>query len=115
MPPNAPLVAPILLPSGSIHFAAIKPSGTAQDAINVLLGTLEVKEDVLGDLATSYVDEGGWGLQKVIKHDVGKAWEDDELKALDFSRSSIDSFRTCKLSCYTLQAFYPGTPSLHHY
>ncbi|KAG8923688.1 hypothetical protein FRC01_012479, partial [Tulasnella sp. 417] len=84
MPPNAPLVAPILLPNGSIHFAAIKSNGTAQDAINVLLETPEVKEEVLGDLASSYVDEGGWGLQKVIKHDVGKAWEDEELKALDF-------------------------------
>ncbi|KAG9048580.1 hypothetical protein FS837_012435, partial [Tulasnella sp. UAMH 9824] len=110
MPPNAPLVAPILLPNGSIHFAAIKPNGTAQDAINVLLETPEVKEDVLGDLASSYVDEGGWGLQKVIKHDVGKAWEDNELKALDFSILPATT-----VLAPLLKAASPTTPSLHRH
>ncbi|KAG8953015.1 hypothetical protein FRC00_006501, partial [Tulasnella sp. 408] len=110
MPPNAPLVAPILLPNGSIHFAAIKPNGTAQDAINVLLETPEVREDVLGDLASSYVDEGGWGLQKVIKHDVGKAWEEDELKALDFS-----ILPGTTVLAPLLKAAAPTTPSLHRH
>lgn len=114
MPPNAPLVAPILLPNGSIHFAAIKPNGTAQDAINVLLETPEVKEDVLGDLASSYVDEGGWGLQKVIKHDVGKAWEEDELKALDFSKSQLQLLLFGLLSL-CMQAFYLAPLSLPLY
>lgn len=82
MAPNAPLVAPILLPNGSIHFAAIKHEGTAQDVITALLETSEVKDEVLDDLAPGYVDAGGWGLQKVVKNEAGRAWEDTEIENL---------------------------------
>lgn len=81
--PTAPLVAPILLPNNSLHFAAIKHDGTAQDAIKALTDMPEVKEEILGDLTSGYVDVGGWALQKVIKHDAGKGWDETELNQLD--------------------------------
>lgn len=82
MPPKPPLVAPILLPTNTIQFAAIRPDGTAQDVINVLMKNGEVKEEVLGDLEAGYVDAGGWALQRVVKYDPGKPWEEDELERL---------------------------------
>lgn len=80
--PTAPLVAPILLPTNSIHFAAIKPDGTVQDVIKALTDLPEVREEILGDLSSGYVDASGWGLQKVVKNDPGRAWEDEELHSL---------------------------------
>lgn len=94
MAPTAPLVAPILLPSGSLHFAAIKPDGTAQDVISALINLPEVREDVLGDLGAGYVDATGWALQKVLKSSSGKPWEDEELQEIDTSAHGA-------LSCIT--------------
>lgn len=79
MPPKAPLVAPILLPTCTLQFAAIKPDGSAQDVVDVLLKNPEVKEEILGDLVS---DDGSWALQRVVKNDPGKAWEEDELRML---------------------------------
>ncbi len=82
MPPTAPLVAPILLPNGSLHFAVIKQDGSALDAINTLIAMPEVREEVLGDLAPGYVDSSGWALQTVLKNEAGRTWEDEELQAI---------------------------------
>lgn len=72
-------MAPILLPTSTLQFAAIKPEGTAQDVIDVLLKNPEVKEELLGDLVS---ETGSWALQRVVKNEPGKPWEEDELRAL---------------------------------
>lgn len=127
MPSNAPLVAPILLPNNSFHFAAIKSDGTVQDVINVLVADAEVREDILGDLLPGYVDTGGWGLQKAMKNEPGKTWEDEELKLLDFGEWRHLELSSCgsdsiegllpgdTLIAPLLKTSAPQRPSLHRH
>lgn len=72
-----PLVVPTILTTGSLHFAEVKPDGTAQDVINALVALDEVKQEVLDDL-----EDYGWALQRIRLEASGRAWEEEELEAL---------------------------------
>ena len=71
------LIIPIVVTTGSLHFAAIKPDGIAQDVINVLTQLDEVVSGILGDLQAD-----GWALQKIRREQNGRQWEEEELEAL---------------------------------
>ncbi|TFY78768.1 hypothetical protein EWM64_g5245 [Hericium alpestre] len=75
--PDDVLIVPIILPTGSLHFASIRPDGTVQDAIDSLTSVDEVIEDVVGDL-----DPSGWCLQTIRQEESGRQWEDEDLEAL---------------------------------
>ncbi|KAG8880257.1 hypothetical protein FRB97_000969 [Tulasnella sp. 331] len=109
MPPKAPLVAPILLPSSTLQFAAVKPEGTAQDVIDVLLKNPEVKEEILGDLVS---EAGCWALQRVVKNDPSKAWEEEELQVL---RDDLELLDMMTPVAPFLKSAAPSTPSLHRH
>lgn len=74
---NNSLVIPIIIPTGSLHFAAIKPDGVVQDVINALLSLDEVVSEVVGDLVAD-----SWALQQIRREHNGRQWEEDELEAL---------------------------------
>lgn len=83
--PNDALIAPVLIPTGSLHFASISQDATARDLIDSLTQSAEVTEDVLGGL-----QDHGWDLQKVRKEQSGRPWEESELEALgDGKRSGL--------------------------
>jgi hypothetical protein len=71
------LIVPIVIPTGSLHFAAIKPNGVIQDVINVLTQLEEVVSEVLGGLKAD-----GWAVQKIRKENNGRQWEEEDLEAL---------------------------------
>ena len=75
--PDDILIVPVVLPSGSLHFASIQQDGTVSDVINSLISLDEVKSDILGDLAPH-----GWAIQLVRKESPGRQWEEDELESL---------------------------------
>lgn len=71
------LVVPVILVTGSLHFAEIRKDGKVQDVINFLLETEGAKAEILEDLK-----ESGWALQKIRVEQSGRTWEEDELMAL---------------------------------
>ena len=75
----APLVAPVLSPSGTVHFVSVREDATVGDALNALSQMEDVKEDILGHLPEG---EHGWALQTVLKSESGRQWEEDELENL---------------------------------
>ena len=80
--PESSLVVPVVVPTGSLHFATIKPDGTVQDVIDVLLVQPEVTSEVLGDL-----DDAGWALQKIRIENSGRRWEEEDLERLGDGQS----------------------------
>jgi len=86
MPPP-PLVAPTVLPSGTLHFAAVKQDALVKDVIQVLLDTPDVKEEVLGDLIGE--NKSAWALQRVTKNEQGRIWDDSELANLGNGSSTF--------------------------
>lgn len=76
MPDNS-LIIPIVVPTGSLHFAAINPDGVVQDVINALIQLDEVVSEVLGDLVAD-----NWALQQIRREFNGRQWEEEELEAL---------------------------------
>lgn len=75
---DVPLIAPVITPCGTVHFASVPQDATAEDVIHALLDEEGVKEEVLGDLT-----DQGWDLQVVRQEPSGRIWEEDELKNLD--------------------------------
>ena len=72
-----PLIVPVLLVTGSLHFAEIQTDGKAQDVVDVLLREEGIKAEILGDL-----EESGWVLQRIRIEPAGRPWEEDELMYL---------------------------------
>ncbi|CAK5262775.1 unnamed protein product [Mycena citricolor] len=77
--PAQSLIVPTILPTGTLHFAEVEHSATAQDVINALLLVADLKSEILGD-----VEEGdaGWALQTIRVERPGRPWEEVELEAL---------------------------------
>ncbi|KAJ3532310.1 hypothetical protein NM688_g7443 [Phlebia brevispora] len=71
------LIVPVVLSSGSLHFANILRDGTVEDVVENLVVDREVVEGILGDLSPY-----GWALQRVRREHNGRQWEEDELEAL---------------------------------
>jgi len=71
------LIVPVVVPTGSLHFATIKPDGTVQDVIDTLLTQPEVTAEVLGNL-----DDAGWALQRIRIEKNGRQWEEEDLEKL---------------------------------
>lgn len=75
---SQPLIVPIQLVTGSLHFAELlSEEGTAQDVIDHLSKSEEVRRDILGDL-----EDQGWALQRIREERSGRPWEEDELVGL---------------------------------
>jgi diaphanous 1 len=72
-----PLIVPVLLVTGTLHFAEIQTDGKAQDVVDVLLREEGIKAETLGDL-----EESEWALQRVRVEEAGRPWEEDELMSL---------------------------------
>jgi hypothetical protein len=85
--PDNPLIVPVVVPTGSLHFATVQPDASAQDVINALLAQPEVTTEVLGGL-----DDAGWALQKIRIERSGKQWEEEDLEKLGDGKSR--SFRS---------------------
>jgi diaphanous 1 len=75
--PEASLIVPTVLASGSQHFAEVRSDGTVQDVINFLIALEEVKSDILGEL-----QEQGWALQRIQVQERRQQWG-RELKAFE--------------------------------
>ena len=71
------LIVPVVLPSGTLHFATISPNGTVQDVVETLISDDKVTSEILGDLQPY-----GWALQSIRRERSGRQWEEDELEAL---------------------------------
>ena len=83
------LIVPVVLPSGSLHFATISRDGTVQDVVENLVSNFEITAEILGDLPPY-----GWALQKIRREHNGRQWEEEELEALgNGARSLIVSCR----------------------
>lgn len=76
-----PLIVPVILTSGSLHFAAIKPDGLVQDVIDALVQLDEVVPEILGGLEAET-----WALQRIRKEHNGRQWEEEELEGLGDGR-----------------------------
>lgn len=75
--PNDALIVPMLLPSGSLHFATVGPSATVQDVTDTLLQDPDISREVLDDL-----EDYGWALQKIRRESNGRQWAEEELEEL---------------------------------
>lgn len=71
------LIVPVVLPSGSLHFATISRDGTVQDVVESLVVNDELISEILGDLQPY-----GWALQRIRREHNGRQWEEEELEAL---------------------------------
>ena len=77
MSDNNSLIVPVLLVTGSLHFAEIRKGGKVRDVIEVLLRVEGIKEEILEDL-----EESGWALQRIRVEQTGRPWEANELMIL---------------------------------
>lgn len=75
--PESSLVVPVVVPTGSLHFATTRPDGVVQDVIDALLAQPEVTSEVLGDL-----NGAGWALQRIRIEKSRRQWEEEELESL---------------------------------
>lgn len=75
--PESSLIVPVVVPTGSLHFATVKPDGIVQDVIDALLAQPEAAAEVLGGL-----DDAGWALQKIRIEKSGRQWEEEDLERL---------------------------------
>ena len=71
------LIVPVVLTTGSLRFAEVQEDATAQDVLNCLVASDEVRTEVIGDL-----DDQGWALQKIRAEQNGRKWDEAELEAL---------------------------------
>jgi diaphanous 1 len=75
--PEASLIVPTTLPSGSLHFAQVNTNGTVKDVIDALLALPDATSEILGEL------EGhGWALQHIRAEQTGRIWEEHDLESL---------------------------------
>lgn len=83
---SQPLIVPVQLVTGSLHFAEIpSDEGKVQDVIERLTKIEEVKREVLGEAQD--LEDRGWALQKIREERSGRPWEEDELMALGDGQS----------------------------
>jgi len=80
--PESSLIVPVVVPTGSLHFATIKPDGIVQDIVDALLAQSEVTSEVLGGLY-----DAGWALQKICIEKSGRQWEEEDLERLSDCKS----------------------------
>ena len=80
--PEGSLIVPVVVPTGSLHFATIKPDGIVQDVIDALLAQPEVALEVLGGL-----DGTDWALLKIRVEKSGRQWEEEDLEKLGDGQS----------------------------
>jgi len=80
--PESSLIVPVAVPTGSLHFATIKPDGIVQDVVDALLAQSEVTSEVLDGL-----DDAGWALQKIRIEKSGRQWEEEDLESLSDGQS----------------------------
>lgn len=71
------LIVPVIVPSGSLHFATISSSGTIQNVQDYFITNEEVKSEIFGDL-----EPYGWAMQRIRTEHTGRQWEEEELEAL---------------------------------
>lgn len=81
------LIVPVVVPTGSLYFATIKPDGIVQDVVNVLLAQPEVTSEILDGL-----DGTGWALQRIRIEKSGKRWEEEDLEKLGDGQSYSPCF-----------------------
>lgn len=89
--PDDSIIAPTLLPTGALHFAAVKPDSVVQDVLDALKDLDDVREDVLGDWECDR-----WAVQKIRKETPGRAWDEHELVGLSDGESR---FRLYAMQC----------------
>lgn len=77
-----PLVVPIILANGSLHFAEIRPAGTAQDVVDALLASSDARGEMLAGMQEDEARKFGWALQRIRVERNGRTWEEDELEGL---------------------------------
>jgi len=80
--PESSLIVPVVVPTGSLHFATIRPDGIVQDVIDALLAQPEVTSEVLGGL-----EDAGWALLKIRVEKSGRQWEEEDLENLGDGQS----------------------------
>ena len=71
------LIVPVIVPSGSLHFATVSSAATVQDVQNYLTAQGEITSEILGDL-----EPYGWAMQRIRSEHNGRQWEEEELEAL---------------------------------
>jgi diaphanous 1 len=71
------LIVPTLLPTGSLHFAAVKTDSVVQHVLDALANLEEVRDDILGDWQCDH-----WAMQKIRKETPGRQWDERELERL---------------------------------
>lgn len=71
------LIVPVVVPSGSLHFATISSTGTVQDVQDHLITDEDITSEILGDL-----EPYGWAMQRIRSEHNGRQWEEEELEAL---------------------------------
>jgi diaphanous 1 len=76
------LIVPVIVPTGSLHFATVKPDGTVQDVVDSLLAQPEVTSEILDGLGGA-----GWALQKIRIEKSGRQWEEEDLEKLGDGQS----------------------------
>lgn len=77
MADSAPLIIPVLSPSGNILFASVLHNATIKDVIESLRLPNDTKDEILDDLT----DEG-WDIQKVRREKSGRVWDEEELESI---------------------------------
>ena len=75
--PESSLIVPVVVPTGSLHFATVEPDGIVQDVIDALVAQPEVTSELLGSL-----DVAGWAVQKIRIQKSGRQWEEEDLEKL---------------------------------
>ena len=109
--PDDSLIVPTLLPTGSLHFAAVKVDSVVQDVLNALTNLEEVQEDVLGDWRCDR-----WAIQKIKKETPGRQWDERELERLSNGKQlSLFIYCFCakfKVNLGILSALAPVQPLL---
>lgn len=71
------LIVPVVVPSGTLHFATLSSGATVQDLLDDLTTNEEITLQLLGDLQPY-----GWAIQHIRKEHSGRQWEEEELEAL---------------------------------
>lgn len=71
------LIVPVIVPSGSLHFANVSSTGTVQHVQDYLTAHEEISSEILGDL-----EPYGWAMQKIRSEHSGRQWEEEELETL---------------------------------
>jgi diaphanous 1 len=80
-----PLVVPLVLVTGSLHFVQVQEDARADDVVEAALDLEGLRDEVLGDL-----EDSGWALQRIRTEQPGRTWEEDELLSLGDGMSPLE-------------------------